>query len=277
LIPQKNLSLLANRLASNGKRMQEHILERDYCISWFLAGLDNSGLKHKLIFKGGTALKKCYFIDYRFSEDLDFTLDGDVTFDEILAGLEPVFQYILKNANIKMEFSRVDKDSHQNSHTFYMSYEGPVPKSKVRELKTDITIKEVMITPAETKPLLSYKEYSDMPAGINVRVYSLIEIIAEKITALFDRARNEPRDLYDAWYLFASGNTDTGEIKKYVERKFEFRNRQVAGIKGEFDKKEARLKKLWNERLANQMTQVPQFDEVFRAVRREFRKAGLID
>jgi hypothetical protein len=25
------------------------------------------------------------------------------------------------------------------------------------------------------------------------------------------------------------------------------------------------------------MTQVPQFDEVFRAVRREFRKAGLID
>jgi predicted nucleotidyltransferase component of viral defense system len=26
------------------------------------------------IFKGGTCLKKCYFEDYRFSEDLDFTL-----------------------------------------------------------------------------------------------------------------------------------------------------------------------------------------------------------
>ncbi|CAN5145726.1 hypothetical protein BH20BAC1_BH20BAC1_03460 [soil metagenome] len=26
------------------------------------------------VFKGGTCLRKCYFPDYRFSEDLDFTL-----------------------------------------------------------------------------------------------------------------------------------------------------------------------------------------------------------
>jgi predicted nucleotidyltransferase component of viral defense system len=30
-------------------------------------------LRDTLVFKGGTALKKCYFGDYRFSEDLDFT------------------------------------------------------------------------------------------------------------------------------------------------------------------------------------------------------------
>ena len=30
-------------------------------------------LKENLIFKGGTALKKCYFGNYRFSEDLDLT------------------------------------------------------------------------------------------------------------------------------------------------------------------------------------------------------------
>ena len=30
-----------------------------------------------LVFKGGTALKKCYFDNYRFSEDLDFSgLEG---------------------------------------------------------------------------------------------------------------------------------------------------------------------------------------------------------
>jgi predicted nucleotidyltransferase component of viral defense system len=45
-------------------------LERDYCLAWFLAGLSQSQLGKLLIFKGGTALKRCYFGDYRFSEDL---------------------------------------------------------------------------------------------------------------------------------------------------------------------------------------------------------------
>lgn len=37
-----------------------------------------SVLRDSLLFKGGTALKKCYFGDYRFSEDLDFTAVGSV-------------------------------------------------------------------------------------------------------------------------------------------------------------------------------------------------------
>lgn len=49
-------------------------IERDYILSWILAGVAvNEKLQNKLIFKGGTALKKCYFGDCRFSEDLDFT------------------------------------------------------------------------------------------------------------------------------------------------------------------------------------------------------------
>jgi hypothetical protein len=34
----------------------------------------------------------------------------------------------------------------------------------------------------------------------------------------------------------------------------------------EFVKKEARLRKLWQVRLANQMADLPRFDEVYRAV-----------
>ena len=50
------------------------VLERDYLLSWVLAGIDAvPGLRRTLVFKGGTALKKCYFGDYRFSEDLDFS------------------------------------------------------------------------------------------------------------------------------------------------------------------------------------------------------------
>ena len=52
-------------------------LERDYLLSWILAGIAQmEALKETLVFKGGTALKKCYFGDYRFSEDLDFSAVG---------------------------------------------------------------------------------------------------------------------------------------------------------------------------------------------------------
>ena len=50
------------------------VLERDYLLSWVLAGISQiESLQAALVFKGGTALKKCYFGDYRFSEDLDFS------------------------------------------------------------------------------------------------------------------------------------------------------------------------------------------------------------
>ena len=92
MIPQRNLSLLSNRLAQGGgRRIPEAVLERDYCLAWFLIGLSRTPLRERLAFKGGTALKRCYFGDYRFSEDLDFTLTAEVPFDVIRQELEPVF------------------------------------------------------------------------------------------------------------------------------------------------------------------------------------------
>lgn len=88
MIPQSNISRLSNRLAkSGGRRIPEAVLERDYCIAWFLIGLSNDPLKSKLVFKGGMALKRCYFDDYRFSEDLDFTLLSSLTFEELKKGM----------------------------------------------------------------------------------------------------------------------------------------------------------------------------------------------
>ena len=52
--------------------VRDHQIEKDYVLSWILWGIaSHAELTKKLIFKGGTALKKVYFEDYRFSEDLD--------------------------------------------------------------------------------------------------------------------------------------------------------------------------------------------------------------
>jgi hypothetical protein len=65
VIPQRNISLLSNRLAADGgRRIREDVLERDYCLAWFLAVLSQSDLKTVLGFKGGTALNLETAIDF---------------------------------------------------------------------------------------------------------------------------------------------------------------------------------------------------------------------
>lgn len=50
------------------------VVDHDYVLGCFLHYLSlQPEVKQRLIFKGGTSLRKCHFADYRFSEDLDFT------------------------------------------------------------------------------------------------------------------------------------------------------------------------------------------------------------
>jgi predicted nucleotidyltransferase component of viral defense system len=222
-------------------------------------------------------LKRCYFGDYRFSGDLDFTLTMAVPLEMILASLEKIFADIKMASGMIIRYSREDRKSHQNSHTFYLAYEGPLPGTTVKEVKVDITINERLVLPLQKRPVLKgYEEYEDLPDDAIVQAYSLEEIISEKVVALADRARNEPRDLYDVWYLTELENMDLSALIPEITAKLEFRGRGLEGMGEEFGKKEARLKKLWQMRLASQMAELPHFEEVYRAVQRSFRSAGLM-
>ena len=143
MIPQRNISVLSNRLAVAGRRIREDVLERDYCLAWFLCALAQSDLRELLAFKGGTALKRCYFPEYRFSEDLDFTLLSTTTFEDIQKRLESVYAAVKEGSGISFAFDRKDTNSHTNSHTFYLKYTGPLPSSN--DVKVDITIREDIV------------------------------------------------------------------------------------------------------------------------------------
>src|SRR5215467_10836027 len=176
MIPQRNISLLANRLVARGaRRIREDVLERDYCLAWFLVALAESDLSATLAFKGGTALKRCYFSDYRFSEDLDFTLIKSVSFEELLHHLEPVYAAVREQSGITFGFDREDRQTHANSHTFYLKYEGPLPSGN--DVKVDITIQEHLAFPLQQRPILrGYDEFTDLPTDRTLEVYSLEEI-----------------------------------------------------------------------------------------------------
>jgi predicted nucleotidyltransferase component of viral defense system len=60
-----------------------NVVEKDYVLGWLLAAIhENPVLSQSWVFKGGTCLKKCYFETYRFSEDLDFSLQDKNHIDE---------------------------------------------------------------------------------------------------------------------------------------------------------------------------------------------------
>jgi uncharacterized protein len=281
MIPQSQISKLSNRLfkENGGRRIPESVLERDYCIAWFLIGLSRAPLRNKLVFKGGTALRRCYFSEYRFSEDLDFTLLQPTSFEELKQALEKVYEEVRQASNITFRFSRLDSVSHQNSYTFYLAYEGPLHVTSIfKEIKVDITIKETVFYPPEEFAVLkSFDEYTDLPEKEKILVYSLFEIAAEKTIALLDRARTEPRDLYDIWYLTEqNGTVALSDCLEAINAKLIHRGKKLDEVRDELDKKEARLKKTWETRLSKQMASLSEFDAIYRAVKRAFRQAKII-
>jgi len=143
-------------------------------------------------------------------------------------------------------------------------------------VKVDITIEERLAFPLQQRPILrGYDEFTDLPEGRVIDVYSLEEIAAEKTMALADAARNEPRDLYDLWYLTSNERVELAPLVPAIGEKLEFRGKPCEGLQAAIAAKKNRLEALWAKRLTYQMAALPPFEQVFRALRRTLRQANL--
>ena len=80
MIKQKEIIRLAEKYG-----IPKSTIDTDWVLGHFLnAFFDNELNKENFVFKGGTCLRKCYFENYRFSEDLDFTLlNPDIIIEKI--------------------------------------------------------------------------------------------------------------------------------------------------------------------------------------------------
>jgi len=199
MIKPQEISKVAN---SEGVRPQQ--IEKDYIISWVLWGVYNHGiLKDALIFKGGTCIKKIYIVDYRYSENIDFTikpsLEKTLSDEEICKGFNEVFGSIKEAANIDLTIPEDSKEVHgSGSIKFYIEYIGPLG-GKSNHIKTDIGKGEKLEFEVVKKPMVN--DYSDLEEEDKVIItsYSLEEIVIEKMAALM--GRTIPRDLYYFEYL----------------------------------------------------------------------------
>jgi len=84
-------------------------------LTWILHAIAASPLQGKLVFKGGTAINKMYVSEYRFSEDLDFTiLDSETTNDSLESATESQFPWLRQETNLVLAIRRVDVHSSGN-------------------------------------------------------------------------------------------------------------------------------------------------------------------
>lgn len=79
-------------------------IEKDYVLTWVPLAIANSPLRDQLAFKGGTVIKKIYESNYRFSEDLDFTLLTDISNEILITEIESLFLYQLSIRSTRMKY-----------------------------------------------------------------------------------------------------------------------------------------------------------------------------
>ena len=149
----------------------------------------------ELVFKGGTALLKCYQLD-RFSEDLDFTAHQEIDLTSIL---EAVIRD-LENYGAAV----ADRTSEESTHAIHirLGIEGPLYTGDRRSLcfiRLEINTRSSVLRPnvqRYTPP------FPDIPS-FDLALLAEEEIFAEKIRAIL--TRQQPRDLYDCYHLLSKG------------------------------------------------------------------------
>jgi len=106
------------RFASS-KRIPLGTTEKDYVLTVALMQLSKSRYARQFIFKGGTAIKKVYFPEARFSEDLDFNF-FDIPNDELVAEILKLFS---GRAILEVGFKEIkDKEIADNKVSLRLQY-----------------------------------------------------------------------------------------------------------------------------------------------------------
>lgn len=165
-------------------------IEKDYAVTSTLSVISQFPKIDKMVFKGGTALKKVHFNDFRFSEDIDFTCLEDVS-EELYS--------LLDNKKDHLGFTVTDikkETTVGNSKKFTVKYNGF--NNYPNNVRVDLSLREKVQN--ESRNLNVLHNYNAIPI-FSIPSMTVEEIMAEKVRAVI--YSGAPRHLYDLNYLLA--------------------------------------------------------------------------
>jgi predicted nucleotidyltransferase component of viral defense system len=263
MILQKEIATISEQLG-----VSKSVIDKDWMLGHFIAAIFNEPeLKETLIFKGGTCLKKCWFEEYRFSEDLDFTSKSQ-ELELTQQHLKFITKYVEDNTEVKTHIVSLKPLKFKDRLTGYeaiIKFWGadhprnimpPTPDRWQTKIKIEIILYEEMIFDVSQQKVTH--PYSDtLKLETTIPCYKIEEVLAEKLRALIQRSYTAPRDYYDIWYL--SNNFPDLDWKSIVvafHKKMKFKNLEFTGIEQLINpKSDKALKGAWKNSLGHQIQQ----------------------
>lgn len=253
-------------------------IDKDWVLGHFIDAIYSIPLcEDSLIFKGGTCLRKCYFPEYRFSEDLDFTsINPLFVLNKKL--LSQITDLVIKRTDIPLHIQEISELRFNGQLTGYKAvikiWGADHPFNKVppdasrwgTSVKIEIILYELMVFPSESRVI--FHPYPDelSKSLVVISCYSLREVLAEKLRALIQRSYTAPRDFYDIWYL-SNNQMDINwkEITDAFHIKMKFKNLEFNGINQMINERnDKRVKAGWENSLIHQIPggQVKSYEEI---------------
>jgi predicted nucleotidyltransferase component of viral defense system len=191
MLQQKFVDLFAR-----GSDVALPVAERDVVLTYVLRILVDVGLLDRLVFKGGTCVRKVFLERAgRFSEDLDFTAPQIRDPDDLILTVAEVFD---GKTYHDIAFS-------VNTEDFYVRQDRLACGARIgyahawnpsAQFALDVSLREEPILGPRTLPLItdSYFKYLEIePPAVTTLCFE--EIVAEKIRASYQRTTT--RDVYD--------------------------------------------------------------------------------
>ena len=253
-------------------------IDKDWVLGHFIDAIFSiPECKENLIFKGGTCLRKCYFPNYRFSEDLDFTCINP-KFELTKKILNQLLQILTDRIEIPLHIEELKPLHHNDKLTGYKAIikfwgadhprnQAPPPPDRwTTSIKIEIILYELMIFPVEIREV--YHPYSDKLSKVPIEVpcYDIHEVLSEKLRALIQRSYTAPRDFYDIWYL--ANHVKDIDWKKATEafhKKMKFKGLEFTRIEQMINEENDKLlKAAWKNSLGHQIPkkQLPDYEDI---------------
>ena len=250
------------RRAAAASGVEPARLDLDYTLGWILRGLwKQPNVPGIWVFKGGTCLRKCHFPEYRFSEDLDFTLKHPISMESGQAVVAAATRWVQDSTGIdfsaqplRAEVMPVEEGD--PGYRFRLYYRGSLPMGgSPRSIQIHLSTQEVLVAPLEPRAL--HHPYSDSVelGAVNLKCYSLVEVLAEKLRAICGQRRFAiARDVYDVHEIIRRG-TDARRAVAILPAKLRIKHLELPkDLVGRLEERRAEFETEWERNLIPLLT-----------------------
>jgi uncharacterized protein len=233
------------------------VVERDYVLTHMIDSLASLDPPRGLVFKGGTALRLCFYEDFRYSADLDFSL--------VDVSVEDATQLLTRAAAKCVDEIGFPQLQLTDTTPPWLVYTGPLGRE--REIKVDLADDELVLDTTLSSVIKRYSDQADDRPEL--WTYTLLEITAEKLRCVIQR--QQCRDISDLHRLLVYERVDVNHAWELFEAKARAKNIEPSKFEERLNSREQQYRKQWDRELGDLDPGYVDANTVFRELRRALR------